>query len=172
MLDIKYIREHLDAVKAGAIKKHITIDLDRLIDLDDQRKDLQHQIDTLKSQQKQAGKERNIDLAKSLKTEIQTLEASYSDVMSEHRALMLQVPQVPHASVPDGVSDEENLEVKVWGEKTVFDFTPQSHVDLMLRHGMVDFERGAKTHGFRGYYLLGDGARLSWAIWNYANAFF
>lgn len=172
MLDIKYIREHLDAVKAGATKKHITIDLDRLIELDDQRKDLQHQIDTLKSQQKQAGKERNIELAKSLKTEIQTLEMSYSDVMSEHYALMLQVPQVPHASVPDGSSDEDNVEVKTWWEKTIFDFPPQSHVDLMLRHGMVDFERGAKTHGFRGYYLLGDGARLSWAIWNYANAFF
>lgn len=93
-------------------------------------------------------------------------------VMEEYTTLMLQVPQVPHSSVPDGDSDTDNIEVKRRGEQTTFDFEPQSHIDLMLAHQMVDFERGTKVHGFRGYYLIGDGARLSWAIWNYANAFF
>ncbi len=172
MLDINYIREHTAAVKAGAVKKHIDIDIDRLLELDDSRKALQHQADTLRAEQKKAGQVRDIERAKSLKTEIQALDEQMTAVMEEYKNLMLQVPQVPHSSVPDGASDEDNVEVKKWGEQTTFDFEPQSHIDLMVAHGMVDFERGAKVHGFRGYYLIGDGARLSWAIWNYANQFF
>lgn len=172
MLDINYIRTHLDHVKAGARKKHITIDLDRLVVLDDMRKSLQHQTDTLRAEQKAAGQARDIDRAKALKADIQELDQQMTIVMEEYHALMLQVPQVPHHSVPDGDSDADNVEVKRRGEQTRFDFEPQSHIDLMLAHQMVDFERGAKVHGFRGYYLIGDGARLSWAIWNYANQFF
>ncbi len=172
MLDINYIREHTDAVKAGAVKKHIDIDIDRLLELDDSRKTLQYQADTLRAEQKKAGQARDIERAKSLKVEIQSLDEQMTAVMEEYKNLMLQVPQVPHSSVPDGASDEDNVEVKTRGEQTTFDFEPQSHIDLMVANGMVDFERGAKVHGFRGYYLIGDGARLSWAIWNYANQFF
>jgi seryl-tRNA synthetase len=75
-------------------------------------------------------------------------------------------------TVPDGDSDEDNEEIKVWGDKPTFDFTPQDHTELMLKHNMVDFERATGVHGFRGYYLLGDGAKLAWAVWNYANQFF
>jgi seryl-tRNA synthetase len=75
-------------------------------------------------------------------------------------------------SVPDGDSDADNVEVKSWGDRTKFDFVPQSHIELMQKLGMVDFDRGTKVHGFRGYYLINDGALLSWAIWNYANEFF
>jgi len=85
---------------------------------------------------------------------------------------MLQVPNIPDMSVPEGASDEENQEIKTWGEKTRFDFNPKNHIDIMQNLNMVDFERGSKVHGFRGYYLMNDGARLSWAIWNYANEFF
>ena len=103
---------------------------------------------------------------------IQKDEEALKPLMEEWQALMLQVPQVPDMTVPDGDSDEDNQEVKVWGEQTTFDFAAKDHVELMTKHNMVDFERGAKVHGFRGYYLMGDGAKLSWAIWNYANQFF
>ena len=92
--------------------------------------------------------------------------------MQEWKLLMLQVPNIPDMSVPDGDSDAENQEMKTWGEKPQFDFEPKSHIDIMTKLDMVDFERGTKVHGFRGYYLKNDGARLSWAIWNYANEFF
>ncbi len=85
---------------------------------------------------------------------------------------MLQVPNIPDMSVPEGTSDADNKEVKSWGEKTQFSFEPKSHVDIMTTLGIVDFERGTKVHGFRGYYLQKGGARLSWAIWNYAQDFF
>jgi seryl-tRNA synthetase len=107
-----------------------------------------------------------------LKAEIQKDEEELKPLMSEWQSLMLQVPNIPDMTVPDGDSDADNEEVKVWGNQTSFPFEAKDHVELMTKHGMVDFERGAKAHGFRGYYLLGDGARLSWAIWNYANDFF
>lgn len=114
-----------------------------------------------------------------VKEDIQKDEDALKTVMEEWQALMLQVPQVPDMTVPDGDSDEDNVEVKKWtaadgegGEPARFDFEAKDHIDIMTKLGMVDFERGTKVHGFRGYYLLGDGAMLSWAIWNYAQEFF
>ncbi len=107
-----------------------------------------------------------------LKEGLQADEEKLKPLMEEWQALMLQVPNIPDMSVPDGESDADNEEIKVWGEKPNFDFEAKDHVELMLKHKMVDFERGTKVHGFRGYYLVGDGAKLSWAIWNYANDFF
>ena len=86
--------------------------------------------------------------------------------------MMVQVPNVPDMSVPEGETDADNVEIKTWGEKPNFAFEPKDHVEIMTKLGMVDFERGAKVHGFRGYYLTGAGARLSFAIWNYAMEFF
>ena len=85
---------------------------------------------------------------------------------------MLCVPNVPDISVPDGDSDADNQEVKSWGEKPTFSFEPKDHIELMTNLKMVDFDRGVKVHGFRGYFLTGDGVRLSMAIWNYAMDFF
>jgi seryl-tRNA synthetase len=84
--------------------------------------------------------------------------------MKEWRALMVQVPNVPDISVPDGESDADNQEIRTWGEKPTFDFQPKSASELLVSLGMVDMERGAKVAGFRGYFLKGDGARLVWAL--------
>jgi hypothetical protein len=72
----------------------------------------------------------------------------------------------------DKDSDAQNKEIKTWGTKPNFTFPAKDHVELMTNLKMVDFERGAKVHGFRGYFLTGEGARLSFAIWNYAMDFF
>lgn len=182
MLDIKFIRENLELVELAAIKKHITLDLGRLIVLDDERRSLQQQLEEKRAEQNKVSeeipsaspetKQALISSMQVVKADAQALDEQLKPVMEEWRALMLQVPNIPDMSVPDGESDEDNQEVKVWGEQTTFDFDPKDHVELMSNLGMVDFERGTKVHGFRGYYLLGDGAKLSWAIWNYANQFF
>jgi seryl-tRNA synthetase len=86
--------------------------------------------------------------------------------------LMLRVPNIPDMTVPDGASDADNQEIKSWGTKPTFTFEPKDHVELMTALKMADFERGSKVHGFRGYFLMGDGARLCFAIWNYALEFF
>lgn len=184
MLDIKFIRENLDIVKMAATKKHINVDLDRLVALDDSRREVMSLLEEKKAEQNRVSKEiamhdvdptikqQLITEMQALKGEIQKDEEALGPIMEEWQALMLQVPNVPDMSVPDGESDADNQEVKTWGEKTTFEFEPKDHVEIMTKLKMVDFERGTKVHGFRGYYLIGDGARLSWAIWNYAQQFF
>lgn len=183
MLDIKFIRENVDIVKMAATKKKITVDIDRLVKVDDDRREIMQRLEGKRAEQKRVSdtipttsdalaRQALINEMQVLKTDLQTDEEALKPVMEEWQRLMLQVPNVPDMTVPDGTSDADNEEVKVWGEQTKFSFPAKDHVELMTAHQMVDFERGAKVHGFRGYYLLGDGARLSWAIWNYANDFF
>jgi seryl-tRNA synthetase len=183
MLDIKFIRENVDIVKMAATKKKITIDIDRLVVVDDERRAIMQRLETRKAEQNKVSdsipttadpvaRQKLISEMQTLKAENQKDEEALKPVMEEWQKLMLQVPNIPDMTVPDGDSDADNEEVKVWGEKTSFNFEAKDHVELMTKHGMVDFERGTKVHGFRGYYLISDGARLSWAIWNYANDFF
>ncbi len=183
MLDIRFIRENRDIIKEAARKKHVSIDLDALIELDNNRLTLLGKIEEMRAEQNRASDEiaamqdpvaRTSKIAEMtrLKTELSEEEQKLKRLMNEWREMMLFVPNVPDMTVPEGDSDAENKEVKVWGEKTVFDFEPKDHVELMTALGMVDFERGTKVHGFRGYFLLGDGVRLSFAIWNYALKFF
>lgn len=175
MLDIKFIRENKDIVAAGAKKKHIEIDLDQLIKLDDARKELQLSIDGKRAEQNTASdaiasatsddvRKEVIGRMQTLKESLKTEEEKLQEVMKEWRALMVQVPNVPDMSVPEGESDEDNKEITVWGDIPKFDFEVRSAVDLMLMNDMADFERGAKVAGFRGYFLKNDGARLLWAM--------
>jgi len=174
MLDIKFIREHKDIVAAGAKKKHIKVDLDRLLELDDKRKELQATFDQKRAEQNVASnaiatasateREALIGSMQSVKKALQEAEESLQEVLKEWRAIMVTVPNIPDVSVPEGESDEQNKEIRAWGEIPKFDFPIRSHVDLMLAHDMADFERGAKVAGFRGYFLKNDGARMAWAL--------
>ena len=183
MLDIKFIRENLDLVKMGATKKHMQVDLDALVLTDDERKRLLISVEGKKAEQNtvsrdvanatdESARAQLISEMKILKDDIQKEEAELSIVMQKWQELMLQVPNIPDMSVPEGKDDSENKEIKTWGDKPNFQFEPKSHIDIMTKLDMVDFERGTKVHGFRGYYLQKAGAKLSWAIWNYAQDFF
>lgn len=182
MLDIKFIRENSDLVKAGAVKKKITVDIDRLLEVDDQRKALLGEIESLRARQndasesvqKSSGAERDSLIAslKTVKEEMQEKEKELETVMQDWQLLMVSVPNIPDVSVPDGDSDADNQEVKSWGDKPAFDFQPKSHMEIMEKFDMADFERGVKVSGFRGYFLKGDGALLSLAVWHYAQKFF
>ena len=183
MLDIKFIRENKDFIKEGARKKHIDFDVDELLGVDDKRRELLLKVEEMRAKQNkategisamtdQAEREKRIAEMKELKTLLQGREEELKGVMIKWQELMLQVPNIPDMSVPDGKSDEDNVEVKTWGEKKEFSFEMKDHLEIMKNLDMVDFERGSKVHGFRGYFLKNDGALLSWAIWNYAQDFF
>lgn len=183
MLDIKFIRENKDIVKAAVQKKHANVDIDELLKVDDKRKELLQVVEEKRAEQNQVTKDISaendgdkrgamIGQMQVLKGELQKEEDELKKVMQQWQELMLQVPNVPDVSVPDGDSDEDNMEVRTWGEKTGFDFDPKDHIEIMEELNMADFERGAKVHGFRGYFLKNDGAALSFAIWNYARDFF
>mgnify|MGYP001594110825 CR=1 FL=1 len=182
MLDIKFIRENRDLVAKGAQKKHINFDLDGLIILDDQRRELTASVEKKRAEQNlvsvkvtranPAERQLLIESMRHLKEGMQEEEDRLKEVMKKWQAIMLQVPNIPDVSVPDGESDGDNVVVKTWGDKTSFDFEAKDHIEIMLNLGMVDFDRGAKVHGFRGYYLTGDAVKLCFAIWNYALDFF
>ncbi len=183
MLDIKFIRENKNLIQAGAKKKHFDFDVEDLLKIDDERKALLAKVERMRKEQNiytekitksssEAEKFKLIEEMQILKIKLKADEEDLKEIMKRWRLSMLQVPNIPDMSVPEGTSDEENQEIKTWGEKPVFDFEPKDHVEIMNNLDMVDFERGTKVHGFRGYYLKGDGAKLSWAIWNYANDFF
>ena len=178
MLDIHFIRENADIVKAGAEKKHINVDIDQLLAVDDKRKALRFELDTKKAEQNRrssemrraqgAEREKLLEAMRHLKSGMAEIDAALKTVMEEWQKLMLTVPNIPDISVPDGDSDADNLEVKRWGEPTTFAFAPKDHVEIMTALGIADFERGAKVAGFRGYFLKGDGVLLANAVWQLA----
>ena len=182
MLDIHFIRENVDIIKAGAVKKHIVVDIDRLLTVDDERKQLRQELDAKKAEQnrrsneiqitKDKEREKIIEQMQHLKSGMVESEERLKKVMGEWQTLMLTVPNIPDMSVPDGESDADNLEVKKWGTPTTFSFTPKNHIDLMTALDIADFERGAKVAGFRGYFLKGDAALLSYALWHFISDHF
>ena len=183
MLDIKFIRENKDIVQAGAKKKCVEIDIDALIVLDDTRLKELKEVEELRSEVNRVSNDiaRDQDSAlkiqlseemRIVKEEIKTKEEKLKMIMEEWQKFMLNVPNVPDVSVPEGESDVDNQEIKRWGEQTKFDFEPKDHIEIMNALKMADFEKGTKVHGFRGYFLTNDGVLLSFAIWNYALNFF
>lgn len=183
MLDIKFIRENKDLVKAGAAKKHQEVDIDGLLDLDEKRLDLMSKVENLRSEQNRASvtmggtlspeaRTQIIEEMKMVKEELSEKEEQLKEILKEWQKAMLLVPNIPDISVPEGAGEEENKEIKKWGEETKFDFEPKDHIEIMTTLKILDLERGVKVHGFRGYYLLGDAVNLCFAIWNYALEFF
>ncbi len=183
MLDIKFIRDNKEVVQMGAKKKRVDVDIDALIALDDTRLALLKEIEVLRTEvnrvsqdiardQNPALKIQLIEEMRVVKEEIKAKEEKLKEIMTKWQTIMLHIPNVPDMTVPEGATDEENQEIKVWGDKPVFDFEPKDHIEIMTALKMVDFERGTKVHGFRGYFLTGDGAMLSMAVWNHAVQFF
>jgi seryl-tRNA synthetase len=183
MLDIKFIRENKELVQEGARKKHIDFDVSKLLTIDDKRKELQALVETKRSEQNSASdriasaqthEERQalINAMQDVKKSMQEKEEELKEVMKEWQMLMVQVPNIPDMTVPEGSSDADNKEVRTWGDIPKFDFQPKSHVELMEALDMVDFDRGTKVSGFRGYFLKGDGALLQFALWQFVTDFF
>jgi len=182
MLDIKFIRENKDLVKEAARKKHSAFEVESLLEIDEKRISLLSTVEGLRGEQNKMNssiasasdfnaRQQMINEMRIVKEDLTKKEEELKEVMIEWQTLMLQVPNIPDISVPDGDDDASNQEIKQWGEKPNFDFEPKDHLELMTALKMADFERGSKVHGFRGYYLTGDGVYLCFAIWNYAMEF-
>lgn len=182
MLDIDFIRDNQELVQRAAQIKQADFDLDKLLEVDDQRRELKTTVDEMREEQNTLSdkvaqaeddeREELIAKSREIKEKLQDKEGQLKEVREQWRELMLAVPNIPDMSVPPGEDESDNEELKTWGQKPRFDFEPKDHVQLMKDLDMADFERGQKVHGFRGYFLKNAGARLSWAIWNYARDFF
>jgi seryl-tRNA synthetase len=178
MLDIKFIRENPDLIKEAVRKKHLSFDVDALLALEEKRKQALTIFENIRSEQntlsdeipKTTDQNKKMELIESLKPikeSVQKAEESLRAVTKEWQSMMLQVPNVPDISVPEGASDAENVEHHIFGEKPVFNFIPKDHTKLMEDLDMVDFDRGSKVAGFRGYFLKNDAVLLQFALWQY-----
>jgi seryl-tRNA synthetase len=178
MLDMRMIRERADEVRAGAEKKRIPLELDRLLALDEQRRTLMRAAEDGKAEQKRRSKAvggldpaaRATELAAlgGLKATIAAAEAELATVAAEWEALMLRVPNIPAPEVPDGRDDTENVEVRRVGAVPDKGFPLLDHVELGRRLGIVDIERGVRMSGARFYVLVGAGALLHRAVLAFA----
>lgn len=178
MLDIRYIREHPDIVKAGAAKKRIRIDIDRLIEVDERRRALLHESEQLKATKNTAsqeiaqlsGPEKQDAIArmKSVTERIRELDTELGAILPEYDDLMSRVPNPPDDDVPEGASDADNVEIRRAGEPPAFDFEPRDHVELGELLDIIDIPRGVKLGGARSYILKNEGVLLEYALLMYA----
>ena len=178
MLDIRFIRENAELVKAGARKKHIEIDIDRLLVVDDERRKLLHESENLKAEKNAASQEiaslkgdekaQAIARMKGVAEQIKDLETRLTEVVDEYNALMLRVPNPPDDEVPEGDDDRDNVEIRRGGTVPEFDFEPRDHVELGELLDIIDIPRGVKLAGSRSYILKKEGVLLEYAVLMYA----
>ncbi len=169
MLDIRFIRENPDIVKAGAEKKKMPCDVDLILELDKNKRTLLQETETLRAERKQLAKKGGADEAArargtEIKKRIADIEGELRECEEKLRRLLLLVPNIPADFVPEGATDKDNVLVRTWGEIRKFDFEPKDHVELIDKLDLVDFERGAKVSGARFYYLKGNGVLLEQAV--------
>ena len=194
MLDIKRIKENPDAVKAGLKAKEVDCDaaIDRILELDEQRRSLITSSESKTAQKKKLSKEFGKYMGQIKKAEktgedasaakaaldeltaqvaaldegISAESAQLDKVLEEYRVLMLSLPNMPDADLLPG-GKENNQPLRYIGEKHSFDFEPKHHVDLCRDLGLIDYERGVKLAGSGNWMYTGMGARLEWALLNY-----
>ncbi len=178
MIDIKELREHPDIYIKAAQDKRIEADVPKLLELDQQLKDVKARLQEIateknrigKSVPKLAGAEKDAALSELswLKQEEEDDHERVKQFQPQFDALILQVPQPADADVPVGKDDTENVELRREGEVRSFDFEVKDHVELGVALNMIDIERGVKLAGTRNYFLKGDGALLHWAVLRFA----
>ena len=188
MIDIKLIRENPDLVKENIKKKfqdHKLELVDKVLDLDEKRRNLQLQIDTLRMNRKKLSdtiggymREKKIEEAEKVKSEVASINAEISSleeeenkVASELREIMLRIPNMIHDSVPIGKSDAENVELKRYGEPIVPDYEIPYHTEILENLNGIDLDSARRVAGNGFYYLMGDIARLHSAVLTYARDF-
>ena len=178
MIDLKYIRENPDAVRDALKKLHAEAPIDEILSLDLRRREVLQELEALRHERKTTSKkigrmkdpsERQplIDAMQGVNEKIASFDDQLSDIEARLNEDLLQVPNLPHESVPVGVDDSENVIVRQVGEPKIEEnlgFKPVPHWDLGPDLGIIDFERGVKLSGSRFYVLKGAGARLQRAL--------
>jgi seryl-tRNA synthetase len=179
MLSLQHVRENADDVRLAARNKGITdAPVDRVLELDGELRRLIQETETRAAEQNRLSKSAGPligraraegrasadvpELARleALKAELRGFEQRRGEVQRELDRLLLEIPNVHAPEVPVGPDESGNVETRTWGERPVFDFTPQTHYEIGERLGIMDFERGAKVAGSRFVFLKGQGARL------------
>ena len=182
MLDIKRIRENLEDIKKAMDRRgEKEFDLDAVVELDDQRRELLIEVEVLKNEMNveqkkipqlmKEGKKEEAEAEKvklkELSDNIKALDEKVKKVQEELQYRLLRIPNVPNANVPQGDTDEDNVEIRKWGEPRNFDFDSKAHWDLGTDLGILNFETAGKITGSRFTLYKGLGARLERSLVNF-----
>jgi seryl-tRNA synthetase len=176
MLDLRWIRNHPEELKAAMKRRGADVPVDELIELDGRWREKLTLVERLKAERNEAseaigrakreGKDASEVIArmKEVAAQIKELDQEVAEMEARIKELLLEIPNVPHESVPDGASDADNVEVRRVGEPREFDFEPKPHWELGVSLDILDFERAGRVTGARFAFLKGLGARLERAL--------
>lgn len=179
MLDFRFIKENIDAVKANIENRNMTADADKVVELFDKRTELVTALQVLQTERNENAKamkgklepetrQKLIEDGKALKEKIAVAEKELAEAEVALEEAGRQIPNMAHPDAPIGKLDTENLEVKKVGTPRQFDFEPKDHVQLMEELDLIDFERATKVSGPKFYYLKNDAVFLEQALIQYA----
>ncbi len=178
MLDVKFIRENIDVVKEAIKKKNSKVDLERFLELDGEKKDLQKTFEEKRAEQNIASKNisqasddertKMISDVSKLKKEVQKLEEKIKNISIEWKSILMNIPNIPSLKMPVGKDDTENITIYEWGEKPEFNFEVKTHDILGKELDIIDVEKAAEISGSRFYYLKGDLVLLQFAMTRFA----
>ena len=179
MLDLKFIRENPDLVKEAMANRGEDVDIDAFLDLDEKRRNYIAEAERLKNKRNTVSQEiarlkrdkqdasELIEEMKEVSKTIKEYDEKLQQIEEELQSILMNIPNIPHSSVPIGESDEDNVEVRRWGEPKKFDFEPKAHWDLGEALNILDFSTAAKVTGARFTFYKGLGARLERALINF-----
>lgn len=180
MLDIHFIREHVEEVEESIKRRRLSeeIDVQHLLTLDDERKALLQQAEDLRRERNElsaaipqlpeAERTSAVTRVKALKGELSNIESSLATVTEQWQALLRDVPNILSPEVPSGADDTENKVLRTWGKPSDFSFAPKDHVELGESLGILDFESGTAVAGSKFYFLKNDAVLLQLALQQYA----
>ncbi|HEY7327617.1 MAG TPA: serine--tRNA ligase [Gemmataceae bacterium] len=178
MLDASFVREHLDAVKTNCRNRNVKADVDRVVQLDDERKRLVQQTQVIQQRQNEVSKlipkekdpprkQELIAEGKRLREEVAGLEKQLKEVQDKLHEALLTIPNMTHPAAPVGTTAEDNKVISTWGEPRKFDFASKDHVALAESLQLVDFEAGASVAGQKFYFLKNEAVLLELALVQY-----
>jgi seryl-tRNA synthetase len=168
MIDIKIVREQPDRVKKACQDKNTSVDVERVLTVDTERRSLQGQLDQLNQERKKAAQAKDIERGKKLKMDAMGIEENLTKTENELSSLMRKIPNLPSDDTPVGKNETSNVVLRSWGEPTTFSFKPKDHIALGRALGFIDSEKAVEVAGARFTYLKGDAVLLQFALAQFA----
>jgi seryl-tRNA synthetase len=179
MLDPRYVRDNVEAVKEALKKRGYDFPLQEFLSIDEKRMTVMRETEELRNRRNIVSEEIGrlkrqksdatiqLDEMKVVSDRIKSLDEALRSLEEETKALLLTIPNIPDGSVPVGRDETENVEIRTWGSPRVFDFEPLNHWDIAETLDIIDFDRASKIAGARFSLMKGAGARLERSLMNF-----